>query len=191
MSNLLPFRKGVPVRTFTSVYTSYRSYKDALATDFQRRCGYTDCRDFWFGGKSAFHIDHFKPKSKHPHLECTYSNLVYACSHVNQAKSNDDSADYLDPCNEDYNQHFGRDLSGNIVPLPNSPQAAYMYKKLKLYLRRYGVIWALDMIDEKIRELHSLLDKNPDAVSRLALLEELALLTREYNSYKDYLAVHQ
>jgi hypothetical protein len=47
------------------------------------------------------------------------------------------------------------------------------------------------MIDEKIRELHSLLDKNPDAVSRLALLEELALLTREYNSYKDYLAVNQ
>ncbi len=192
MSAFHPFRRATPTRTYTGpVLTSYRKYKESLAADFQRRCGYTDCRDFWFGGKSTFHIDHFKPKSKYAHLECEYSNLVYACSHVNQAKSDDDSDDYLDPCDSDYNQHFGRDQDGNIVTLPGSQQAAYMYKKLKLYLRRYGVIWSLDRLEEKITELHSLLDRNPDAESRNELLEELNLVSREYHSYMKYLAVIQ
>lgn len=192
MNAKYPFRSGTPCRTYAGpVFTSYRKYKDVLAADFQRRCGYTDCSDVWFGGKSGFHIDHFKPKSKHPHLECTYSNLVYACSHVNQAKSDDDSSDYLDPCDEDYNQHFGRDQDGNIVPLPGSPQATYMYQKLKLYLRRYGVIWSLDRLEEKIHELRDLLRRSPDAESKAELMEELDLLIGEYFSYKKYLAATQ
>ena len=80
------FRNQTPVRTFTKTYKRYRSYKIYLAKDFNYRCGYTDCPDFWFGGKNTFHIDHFKPFSKNPTLETDYSNLVYACRACNNSK---------------------------------------------------------------------------------------------------------
>lgn len=41
--------------------------------------------DYWLN----FQIDHFKPISKYPELERNYKNLVYCCSYVNRAKSDD------------------------------------------------------------------------------------------------------
>ena len=54
------FRYNSPARTCVKIYTNYRSFKQYLAADFNSRCGYTDCPDFWFGGKNNFHIDHFR-----------------------------------------------------------------------------------------------------------------------------------
>lgn len=186
-----PFRRKSPKRTYTGpTYSNYQKYKAALAKDFNNRCGYTDCSDFWFGGSKAFHIDHFKPKSIHGHLTNDYSNLVYACSHVNQAKSDDDS-NYIDPCDEDYNQHFRRDTNGNIIPLDHSVRAIYMFTKLKLYLKRYSIIWTLEVLEEKIRELGTLLDSIHEESSRLELLEQYQRVVKIFFEYKDYLAANQ
>ena len=193
MSAVHPFRTNAPVRTYTGPdLTSYRKYKQQLANDFRRRCGYTDCPDFWFGGIKAFHIDHFKPKSKYVHLERSYSNLVYACSHVNQAKSDDD-ADYLDPCDSDYNSHFGRDENGNIVPLPGCKEAEYMYTRLKLYLQRYGIIWSLESIRAKLSELRTLIDRiaDTDPKVKLELLESHLKLSGMFEDYLKYLEANQ
>ena len=62
----IDFRTDTPQRTCKKTFANYRSFKPYLRTDFRKKCGYTDCSDFWFGGPKTFHIDHFKPKSKFP-----------------------------------------------------------------------------------------------------------------------------
>jgi hypothetical protein len=190
MAIVYPFRSTAPRRTYAgSTLSPYGKYKPYLATDFNRRCGYTDCPDFWFGGVKAFHIDHFKPKSKYGTLECTYSNLVYSCSHVNQAKSDD--ADYLDPCDTEYNDHFGRDAGGNILPVPGSQQAEYMHRKLKLYLKRYGIIWTLEALEAKLGELSALIKRVSDPQVKGELMEQHIKVTDMFFEYKKYLAANQ
>lgn len=154
------FRNEAPKRTFTGHYADYHKYKVALADDFNHKCGYTHCSDFWFGGKGCFQIDHFKPKSVYPKLETEYSNLVYACSYVNRAKWDDDSSNYLDPCNVDYNLHFERTSTGEIVPL--SDEAKYMYSHLNLHLKRYAIIWMLDQLHEKIDRMETIVVEHPE-----------------------------
>ncbi|MGN3703568.1 HNH endonuclease domain-containing protein [Achromobacter xylosoxidans] len=159
---MIPFREVVPTRSCTKKFSTYRRYKPYLATDFNSRCGYTDSHHKWFGGISTFHIDHFLPHSMFPALKAEYSNLVYACSYVNILKSNDDPINYLDPCATDYNQHFFRDGNGRIHPKSDSPRAIYMYKKLKLGLVRYQVIWLLEKCDKAMRELAVLAKSLPN-----------------------------
>jgi hypothetical protein len=176
------FRDKSPERTYTGAFKDYRRYKNFLEKDFKSRCGYTDCFDFWFGGKPNFQIDHFKPKSKHPELETTYSNLVYSCSYINRAKT-DDIGDYIDPVDIDYNEHFYRDHLGNIYPKETSTSAKYMYIKLKLYLKRYSIIWMLDQLEKKMFKLQELIEAtdNPEAK------ELLVQITMKYNNHKRYL----
>lgn len=184
------FRNQTPVRTFTKTYKRYRSYKIHLAKDFNHRCGYTDCPDFWFGGKNTFHIDHFKPFSKNPALETDYSNLVYCCSYVNILKS-DDEGDYLDPCNTDFNIHFERDSDGVIVAKAESKEANYMFTKLKLNLRRYSLIWKLDDMFEKMIKLRNQINdpKNVKIKNDLKILH--SDLAEEFITYLQYLKVEQ
>ena len=155
----IDFRKSSPQRTCKKIFKTYRPYKPFLRDDFKKKCGYSNCSDFWFGGASTFHIDHFKPKSKFPELEIAYSNLVYCCSYVNILKTNDDE-EYLDPCDTDYNQHFERDSEGNILPKKGSKKAKYMHGKLRLYLKRYQIIWMLDELSERIDVLGKIIEKS-------------------------------
>lgn len=187
------FRKRHPQRTCTKKYSVYRQYKQDLASDFFHRCGYTDCADFWFGGQNSFHIDHFVPWKKHPNkpsLKTDYQNLVYCCSYVNILKSNDET-NYLDPCQIDFNKHFSRDIIGNIVPNVESKPANYMYNKLKLYLKRYQIIWILENICERIDKLDeaisNLNNKEHENELRLAISD----LARLFIRYKRYLSYQQ
>jgi len=181
------FRNIAPIRTYNGKELSvYRSYKESLAKDFNNRCGYTDCYDFWFGGKRNFQIDHFKPKSKYPDKITKYSNLVYTCSYVNRAKSDDDG-NYMDPCDTDYNQHFYRDNLGNILPKVDSEPANYMYKKLKLYLKRYSIIWMLDQLDQRMYKLHELIEATGNVEAKI-LLADFAM---KYMDYKKHLRAEQ
>ncbi|MDR2650705.1 MAG: HNH endonuclease [Prevotellaceae bacterium] len=179
-----PFRETIPQRTYTKTHSNYRDYKPYLAKDFNYRCGYTDCSDFWFGGKNNFHIDHFVPWKKHitdkPHLKTDYSNLVYCCSYVNILKS-DDEGIYIDPCNEDYNQHFQRDDDGAIIPLTTN--AKYMYNKLKLYLERYRIIWLLDQLDNKMDKLQTIIEMSDNNEAKVVYLQ----LSFAFNDYRKYL----
>ena len=181
------FRNTVPKRSYTgNELTNYRAYKNHLEKDFNERCGYTDCHQFWFGGKRNFQIDHFKPVSKHPELETKYSNLVYSCSYVNRAKSND-IGQYLDPCDNDFNQHFQRDGLGNIIAVANSEPAKYMHKKLKLFLKRYGIIWMIDQLEQRMFKLQELIEATDNAEAK-ALFVEIGM---KYNNYKKYLRAEQ
>ena len=101
-----PFRTYTPIRTCLKSFNDYHAYKPYLEIDFCKKCGYTGCSQMWFGGRRTFQIDHLKPESKYPHLINEYSNLIYCCSYVNRAKWDDDSPNYLDPCDVDYNNHF-------------------------------------------------------------------------------------
>ena len=185
--NKLPFRNSFPERTYSGKELSdYRRYKDFLAKDFNSRCGYTDCYDFWFGGKHNFQIDHLKPKSKYPGLITKYENLVYSCSYVNRAKSDDDG-NYIDPVNEDYNQHFYRDELGNIFPIDDSEPAKYMYIRLKLYLKRHSIIWMLDQLEQRMFKLQELIEASKNQEAKDLLVE----ITMRYNNHKKYLRAIQ
>ena len=182
---MFQFRLVAPKRTYNKDYKNYRSYKPHLAKDFNECCGYTNCHHSWFGGISNFHIDHFKSKVKYPDLETEYSNLVYACSFTNIAKSDDDSPLYLDPCDVDFNFHFERDKFGNIYPKAYSESAEYMHKKLKLYLRRYGLIWTLEFLSQKWIALKKILS-NLD-IEDLTLKAEIEDLKKEVaNEFMEY-----
>ncbi len=173
-----PFRNISPKRTCTKHYSQYNSYKPFLAEDFNHKCGYTDCSDYWFGGQRNFQIDHLKPKSKYPQLKSEYSNLVYCCSYVNRAKLDDDNPNYLDPCNVDYNLHFERDDNGYIVG--KTPQGCYMVEHLQLNLFRYAICWYLDRLREKISILKEVAR---DSIGDTLLLK----LYDEYDKYEEYL----
>lgn len=184
------FRKISPIRTCTKSYANYRSYKPFLAKDFNNRCGYTDCSDIWFGGKNSFHIDHFKPWKKNLALKTTYSNLVYCCSYVNILKS-DDESDYLDPCDVDFNAHFERDVNGNILPKTSSALAIYMHKKLKLYLKRYQIIWKLDELVSRMGKLKTAINNPINKPIQQKLLILQGELGNELTTYIDYLRSNQ
>lgn len=184
----LPFREAPPKRSCTKTFSTYRSFKPYLADDFNCRCGYTDSHHRWFGGISTFHIDHFQPYSKFPALKTEYSNLVYACSYVNVLKSNDDPANYLDPCATDYNQHFFRGRDGRINPRAESPQAVYMHRKLKLGLARYQVIWLLEKCDRVMGELAALSKTLPDGSAEEQAVNKLYVaFGEEFRANLDFL----
>lgn len=178
-----PFRTYTPIRTCLKSFNDYHAYKPYLEIDFCKKCGYTGCSQMWFGGRRTFQIDHLKPESKYPHLINEYSNLIYCCSYVNRAKWDDDSPNYLDPCDVDYNNHFERDDRGYIVP--KSSQAHYMVEHMNLNLYRYAIIWNLDRLKERIKKLNSL-DFSSQEVKdlKLEVLEELF-------KYLDYLEDNQ
>lgn len=184
------FRLISPKRTCTKTYASYRSYKPYLASDFNSRCGYTDCPDFWFGGKNTFHIDHFKPFSKNPALATDYKNLVYCCSYVNILKS-DDEGDYIDPCDIDFNEHFERDSDGSIIPKASSKEATYMFSKLQLNLSRYKFIWKLDEIWVRLLKLQDQINdpKNLKIKNDLRIIH--SELAEEFTVYLKYLKASQ
>ena len=187
------FRENHPKRTCTKTYSTYGAFKPHLAIDFLNRCGYTDCSDFWFGGPNNFHIDHFVPWKNYPampNLKTDYQNLVYCCSYVNILKSNDET-DYIDPCNVDFNNHFTRDNIGNIFPVATSTAAVYMHKRLKLYLRRYQIIWMLDNILARMKKLNEAIKnpKNQNIKTNLQVLH--SDLSAELTTYLDYLRGNQ
>jgi len=64
----------------------YKGYKPALREEFSHACGYCNIREPELGGSEAFHIDHYQPKNKFPHLICDYANLIYSCRYCNRFK---------------------------------------------------------------------------------------------------------
>lgn len=184
----MEFRTDSPRRTCKKTFSNYRDYKPYLREDFKRKCGYANCCDFWFGGSRTFHIDHFKPKSKFPELEADYSNLVYCCSYVNILKT-DDEEGYLDPCNINYNEHFERDADGNILPKKESDKAIYMHKKLKLYLKRYQIIWVLDELCQRIDVLDKIMENGNNISDEI--YATYVKLNQEFHKYRRFLSQEQ
>jgi len=190
-----PFRNSIPRRTCTNKYSTYTAYKPYLRSDFRKRCGYCDDIDSVCGGVRGFHIDHFRPKVPFSHLKNEYGNLVYSCPYCNNAKSNDwpsgvenitildDGSGYLDPCDIDFDNHFERYDHGRIRP--KTTVGKYMYKKLKLGLRRHQLAWAFEQLEMTLRELDSELNNTQlDGIDCIKALKHYQRLTSEYLKYK-------
>ena len=192
-----PFRDSIPSRTCQKKYTKYNSYKHHLQSDFRKRCGYCDDVDTLCGGARGFHIDHFRPQDPFVHLKTEYSNLVYSCPYCNGGKSNDwpsgdenvavlaDGRGYLDPCDPDFDNHFERTDHGLICA--KTAVGKYMFKKLKLGLRRHQLAWAYEQLGMRLEELGTELNNaKAEGADFPAALEHHLRLTTEYLKYKHW-----
>ena len=180
--------KVKPQRTCTRQEGDYKKFKKYLRSDFNQRCGYCDDWDYYYGGKRIYHIDHFKPHSisKFLPLKHEYSNLVYSCPFCNIAKSNkwQDINGFIDPCDKEYDNHIKRDNSGKIIYI--SSQGEYIWKNLKLYLRRHELLWILDKLENQKDKLNDLIDnlgeKHPQEVE---ILREFRQVQKTIDKYID------
>lgn len=66
---------------------NYTIYKNRLREEFFYTCVYCGIREPELGGVKSFHIDHYRPQNKFPHLISQYNNLLYACRDCNSHKS--------------------------------------------------------------------------------------------------------
>lgn len=91
------------------LFDDHREYRPYLRRDFRQVCAYCERPEAYLGGEDFFQVDHFRPRSKFPHLETQYSNLYYVCGKCNQHKGKSWPSDSLlakgfrfsDPCDED------------------------------------------------------------------------------------------
>jgi hypothetical protein len=58
-----------------------------------------------------------------------------------------------------------------------------MYKKLKLYLKRYSIIWMLEQLEMKMEKLRILIDATDDHEAK----ELFIAITFKYLDYKKHL----
>ncbi|WML42642.1 HNH endonuclease signature motif containing protein [Neobacillus sp. PS3-40] len=182
----LKFRNATPIKRVVEydADSNYKKYRSFLKEDFNGRCGYCDSP---FGiVKKDYHIDHFIPQfiinkfPTHLNLLNDYSNLVYSCPSCNGSKSDKwpsehpdipflNEEGFINPCSELYDSLFYRDEKGAIYPKEKLKTAAYIFKELKLYLRKHQTVW-------KIEELISLSKKainEETSDSRLESIKEL------------------
>ncbi len=184
------YRLAIPVRTCIKKHARYTSYKKYLRQDFNKRCGYCDDRDVICGGVRGFHIDHFRPQNHFPHLVTEYSNLVYACPYCNGSKSDDwpsgsegigflDGQGYIDPCDVNFDQHFERQDDGQITP--RTDIGNYMFKQLKLGLRRHQLAWQYEQLENLLCQLNDELENySGDSIIEKKLKDHHLMLTKEY-----------
>lgn len=176
-------------RADVKIRARYSAYKLDLRDDFNRACGYCGTSDYYSGGRSGFHIDHFAPKSRFSSLRNEYGNLVYSCPICNIGKSDDwpteDSSKsyhndigYIDPCSVDYDAHLARDVSGKIIHL--TPLGKYIHGRMKLYLKRRQLCWLIDRMESQIKALGQVIDDNPEDLDGLKAFH---LLTMQYVGY--------
>lgn len=187
-------RAKMPVRSTVIAKKNYRAYKPELRKDFDRRCGYCNTADEYYGGTRGFQIDHFAPKSIFREMEADYGNLVYSCPFCNRAKSNkwigdkaqpshDGQTGFVDPCDPEFDNHVQRDGQGKVVAL--SDLGLYMVKNLNLQLLRHQFLWQaqrLDSIAAKLLELMPKVEK--DTPEYIQILEELVEVFSAYNEYR-------
>lgn len=188
------FREHTPKRRpITTVVSNHRDHRTDLRIDFKNRCGY--CNDFDSYRFTYFEIDHFIPqnKDKKPFLtiktSTDYSNLVYSCKSCNNAKSNKwptndqnipirNDEGFIDPCDDDYNNHFERTLNGRITF--KTKLGEWKYNNLKLYNPQHEVIWNIEELEKLITEIKDLRTSDP---SNIHLKDLLLSVYDEFHTY--------
>jgi uncharacterized protein (TIGR02646 family) len=146
---------GNPSRTNKDEKTPYSKHRETLRKDFNFRCGYCDVCE-GTEGLDNFEIDHFRPihKKAYPHLKDHYSNLVYSCKTCNRGKSSRWKEEYVDPCNQNYDDNFHRNIYGKIFPTTDNGKI--MWKDLKFYLLKRKFCWQISQLIYLIHTLESL-----------------------------------
>lgn len=197
MANPATIRTAHPIRSEVAAQTRYTLYRDDLRRDFAGACGYCGDDDLRVD-RVCFHIDHFAPKKLFPALECSYSNLVYACRFCNVSKSdhwigtdsavhNDGERGFVDPCSEQYETHLTRDPSGRIIAV--TPLGAYFAKRLRLGLLRHELLWQARRARALRKEINSLIaemkkQQNDRCQEYIQLLERYIELTESIEDYE-------
>ncbi|WP_406795353.1 HNH endonuclease [Bacillus velezensis] len=183
-----------PKRTYTGEkWKSNTSNKKRLAKDFNNRCGYCDDLDTYGGGYNVYHVEHFAPREKFKELQYTYDNLLYSCPYCNISKSNKwvgatsnenilGEEGFIDPCGKEYDDHLKRAVNGRIIY--KTSIGFYMYKELKLYLKRHEILYNLEKIRLKRNQLKEKIEIKKNACLDYSILEytykELCVLFCEY-----------
>jgi uncharacterized protein (TIGR02646 family) len=162
-------KENIPVRSYKGeCWITNGSNKKRLAIDFENKCAYCDDHQHYSGGYNAYHVEHFAPKEKFKHLEFVYDNLLYSCPYCNTAKSNKwigsdefeniiGNKGFIDPCSEEYNNHLQRNADGSIGFVTELGE--YIYKELKLYLKRHQLIYNLEKVRVKKKQLRAKIDE--------------------------------
>lgn len=187
-------KKIKPVRShYGMAYRTQPTNKKHLAEDFSHRCAYCDDLDALSSSYRSFQVEHFAPFSKFPQLEFDYGNLLYACPWCNRAKWDiwpSDKPDvnvvgnegFIDPCDDEYHTHLDRAADGKIVW--KTPLGQYMYKTLKLFLRRHEIIYNVERLEDARNRLQTNIDQEKangkDVPQKEALL---VILDREFFDY--------
>ena len=122
----------------------WADWKPVLAKEAGWRCVYCAISEAGFGGIRNFHVDHFRPKSKFPHLSEDYYNLFYACAVCNTFKGSDwpgepdpATATWVSPSENDFNDMFDLDPGSGEV---SGTCAATAYMTEALHLNRQQLV---------------------------------------------------
>lgn len=183
---MYPFREKTPKRRENAKEReNYRSHKNDLKEDFNRRCGYCDDTDFF--RIRSFAIDHFVPKTPsdftHNIKPNYYYNLVYTCSFCNGAKTNkwitkdasvhnDGKQGFIEPTNDEYTNLLKRDKDGTIMCNGvNEYLSAYIIRELKLWYPVHRITWKIERIKELKIKVASAIDAVADENKRKELKE--------------------
>lgn len=193
----MPVHFKKPARRNVEKKTSYTAYRDDLRKDFNFACGYCDDSDLNVD-RICFHIDHFAPKKRFPNLETVYENLVYSCRFCNIRKSDhwvgnnptihsDGNKGFIDPCDQEYDEHLDRDPSGRIVA--KSDLGRYIIRRLSLNLLRHELLWKARKARLLRNEIGPLLDRHkaaglPKNDVYTVLLERFRDLTEKIEAYE-------
>jgi hypothetical protein len=117
-----------------------RQYKPYLRVDFRTRCAYCERPEAYLGGEELFEVEHFRPRKKFPELDCTYTNLYYACRGCNSHKSEtwpsveqvSRGMQFADPCIADpYVHHLQEEVDGGVRG--TSPCGVYTTAHIRLH----------------------------------------------------------
>lgn len=187
-------KQRIPKRSFSGImWKTNKSNKKRLIRDFNHRCAYCDDHDKYAGGSKVYHVEHFAPKEKFPELEYDYGNLLYSCPYCNVSKSNTwpseesdvnvvDDVGFVDPCTQEYSEHLKREEDGSIAYVTSLGE--YMYYELKLYLQRHQLIYNLNRIHCKLKEVRCEIDRrkalNKTVDNLESLYKELCVVFYEY-----------
>lgn len=187
-------KKIKPVRSHHGMaYRTKPTNKKHLAEDFSHRCAYCDDLDAFSSSYRSFQVEHFAPFSKFPQLEFDYDNLLYACPWCNRAKWDiwpSDKPDvnvvenegFIDPCDDEYHTHLDRSVDGKIIW--KTPLGQYMYKTLKLFLRRHEIIYNVERLEDARNRLQTNIDQEKTHGKEVPQKEALlAVLDREFFDY--------
>ena len=164
-------------------WKSYHLYKPILQQEFRSSCVYCRLPDA-SKGIDSFGVDHYRPKSKFPHLVAEYLNLFYACNCCNRNKADfwPDSIQMNDghfipnPCEHimfDHLRYDGVIVSANSVTgtfaidlLDLNDDASIEYRQMLLDIvnslkEKYERIrYTISRIDRQIRVTKSRKEKN-------------------------------
>ena len=131
------FTHTSPVPIDTKTYSRFRPY---IRADFEKCCAHCYLHEDWAGGEGVFEIDHFRPVSLFPELNCTYENLYWSCRTCNGRKgksshwpSDDEMLEgigFVDLCSDDWESQYKLLLDGSLIGLTKN--AKYTIKTIRL-----------------------------------------------------------